>query len=71
MEKNWKKLDPEDRGTWPFNGQLCWVTSDCVPSENPWCLWGDAFNDCAEELMWPVAKVTHWSPATPPPFDGE
>jgi len=78
MEKNWKKLDPEDRGTWPDKTRYyCWIRSRRLN-----LVYGKVFTfDPDFELFWTTLngeiqtvamdRVGYWSPATPPPFDGE
>ena len=73
MEKNWKKLDPEDSGTWPGDRDWCWI-GDAEGSEASTfrCDWEyRRFFDLSMEAYHEFAEVLYWSPATPPPFDGE
>ena len=72
MEKNWKKLDPEDRGTWrglPVMGKAKTGVHSLEDMEwkpnHQWTLTG------VGEWNHYVGQFMEAKPATPPPFDGE
>lgn len=71
----WVKIT-EDPNTWPKHGEFCWVrqTDGRIPSYYffEFHIKDMKFKEYTRYIeLDALTEATHWSPATPPPFDGE
>jgi len=78
----WKKLT-EDKATWPENWARCWISTAVGGPQEDVYAFASEWSCFEETVAWvvnteaysgesyKVGEVTHWAPASPPPFDGE